>query len=126
MRKVTQDAAAAFLAGREGSFANTRVGLVSVQLHGSTIARLSPDRRTIVVTLAGWPTVTTRERVNGLLAAFCDDCPTVTTGDGYSYNPRPGFYQHKGEQYLGYTGGRIDGASPNAWYTLNRRGELVP
>jgi len=41
-------------------------GIVTVSLHGHDIVRLSADGDT-AWTLAGWPTVTTRERVNQFL-----------------------------------------------------------
>lgn len=57
-------------AGKNWSNGNTCVkpgllGAMGVYLHGNLIAFVSPTE--LRVTLAGWPTVTTRSRVNALL-----------------------------------------------------------
>lgn len=72
---------------------NTRVyarpdGGHFVELHGNTIAHLSHDGR-LRFTLAGWPTPTTRSRIQALLVAFAN---------------KPAMYyavtQSKGQQYF--------------------------
>ena len=65
MRKVTIETAKAFLAGTKRTVGNTATDGTTLTLHGNVIARKESDGR-IVATLAGWPTVTTRERLNGL------------------------------------------------------------
>jgi|TARA_S200002703_G_scaffold81620_1_gene70369 hypothetical protein len=64
MRKITQKIANAFLAGDSLKIKNTETDGRSVWLHGNEIARRTADG--LEVTLAGWNTVTTRERVNGI------------------------------------------------------------
>ena len=73
MRKITEQAAAAFMAGRNWKSGNTRTeceaDVTTMYLHDNAIARLhhaGPYVGQIQVTLAGWPTVTTRERLNGI------------------------------------------------------------
>ena len=76
MRKVTRNCAQAFIDGRNYSEGNTSVFVDAndvrvMQLHGNTIAEMTPGdpgiNPRLRVTLAGWPTNTTRERINGLL-----------------------------------------------------------
>lgn len=74
-RKITQDAVAAFLAGKAFSRSNTQVeveeGAVNLRLHGNLIARrLLNNSDEVIVTLSGWNTTTTRERLRGLLQAY--------------------------------------------------------
>lgn len=89
MRKITQLAAQAFIAGRPFTQSNTTVTHEGdnsrMYLHGNLIAHKTSDK--LYVTLAGWPTVTTRERVNGLL----------TTMGRYER-----LFQHKHKQCFGY------------------------
>ena len=71
MRKITKEAAAAFLAAVQFSKDNTAVkidpdsGAAKMYLHGNLIALKHQDGTTLVST-AGWNTRTTRERLNGL------------------------------------------------------------
>ena len=69
MRKVTNKVVDTFLAGRNGKFGNSESRDGKLLLHGNTIAEVMPDG-SIMATLAGWPTVTTRERLNGLCQAI--------------------------------------------------------
>ena len=71
MRQITRLAADAFIKGHNFGSSNTTVGLdangvVRMFLHGNLIAEqnLTGELR---MTLAGWNTPTTRERLNGLL-----------------------------------------------------------
>lgn len=73
MRKVSQEAVWAFYAGRGFRSGNTAVevwhtesgDMVTLFLHGNAIARLGGVRHDrLEVSLAGWPTATTRERLN--------------------------------------------------------------
>lgn len=66
MRKVTKEVVDAFLAGKRRSVGNTSTDGVVLKLHGNTIATIDPVTRIVSVTLAGWATPTTRERLNGL------------------------------------------------------------
>lgn len=65
MRKVTEKVVEAFLSGKGRTVGNTSTDGRILLLHGNRIAERMPDG-SIVATLAGWPTVTTRERLNGL------------------------------------------------------------
>lgn len=79
MRKITREAGAAFLARRAFKSGNTKTDGTTLYLHGNAIARwINAD--TYEVTLAGWPSATTRERLN--------------------YLPGVSAYQRKGEQIL--------------------------
>lgn len=65
MRIVTRKVVESFIAGSRRTVGNTRTDGTILTLHGNRIAERMPDG-SIVATLAGWPTVTTRERLNGL------------------------------------------------------------
>ena len=65
MRKITSDVCGAFVNGVARSSGNTSTDGDVLLLHGNRIAWRNDDG-SIVATLAGWPTVTTRERLNGL------------------------------------------------------------
>ena len=67
MRKVTKDVSAAFIAGVKKSNGTTRTDGQSLFLHGNEIARKVNGR--LEISLAGWVTATTCERVNGVLSA---------------------------------------------------------
>ena len=101
MRKITKLATRAFIEDREFYRDNTSVvvydtlgGRIKVlYLHGNVIARqIINDRKPglwsskLHITLAGWPTVTTRERLNGLLTEM---------------GKREGIWQRNHEQYYG-------------------------
>ncbi len=68
MRKITQQIANAFAQGNEMTLGNTATvhgeNGIAVKLHGNTIA-LKNDSG-LYMTLAGWNTTTTRERLNGI------------------------------------------------------------
>ena len=82
MRKITQQSVAAFMAAGRLSSGNMTVTtspdpdtgnpITDMLLHGNLIARggVMAGQRRIVITDAGWQTVTTKERLNGLLSAF--------------------------------------------------------
>lgn len=65
MKNVTKAVVVAFIAGKGRTIANTSTDGTTLTLHGNVIARKGPDG-SIVATLAGWGTATTRERLNGL------------------------------------------------------------
>lgn len=90
---------ASFLAGESRSIRNDSsimgpMGIYSLALHGNTIATRFAGGE-INATLAGWPTVTTRDRLN----ALCD-----------AIGQQHKFSQSKNVQY--YAGGEID---PDSW-----------
>jgi hypothetical protein len=64
MRKVTQQIANAFAQGNKMTVGNTMTDGNAVFLHGNKIAERTNDG--IIMTLAGWNTTTTRERLNGI------------------------------------------------------------
>lgn len=66
-RKVTDQVTAAFIAGQPKRVAKTHTDGESFFLHGNEIAR--KKGKELEITNAGWPTVTTRERLNGILQA---------------------------------------------------------
>jgi len=65
MRKETQKIMSAFLKGEKASAQRTNTDGYSVWLHGNLIAERGKSK--LWFTLADWPTVTTRDRINGLL-----------------------------------------------------------
>lgn len=119
MRKVTAEAAAAFCAGQSMNVQNTTVtanadGGATMRLHGNVIARMNADRSRLTVTLAGWGTPTTRERLNGLLAVWCN-----------ATDRPPRFWQENNEQMFAcdvYSGPTDDSA--DLW-TVDRAGRLL-
>ena len=71
MRKITREACEAFEAGRDYKNSNTEVNRGGLFLHGHKIAEFeslftNDGNDNINITLAGWNTNTTRERLNGL------------------------------------------------------------
>lgn len=69
MRKITEHAAWAFVCRENFRQSNTQVlvmgDTVTLGLHGNAIARREGGK--LSISLAGWDTLTTRERLNGLL-----------------------------------------------------------
>ena len=65
MRKETHKIMSAFLKGESASAQRTNTDGYSVWLHGNLIAERGKSK--LRFTLADWPTVTTRDRINGLL-----------------------------------------------------------
>jgi len=83
MRKESLKIARAFLAKESARAARTTTDGQSLYLHGNKIAWHNPDG-TLSLTLAGWGTVTTRDRLNTI-------CRLIGTG---------GFSQMRGRQYF--------------------------
>lgn len=65
MRKETKTIVTAFLAGKAASATRTKTDGKTIWLHGHAISWHEKDG-TIAMTLAGWPTPTTRERLNAV------------------------------------------------------------
>jgi len=84
MRKVTRDVCNAFINRNRRSVGNTCTDGEELLLHGNRIAWREGDR--IMTTLAGWPTVTTRERLNGL-------CELLGLGRPYHQNHHIQYFQ---------------------------------
>lgn len=75
MRKITRNAAAALREGRTFKEKNTEVfkerdGTFALSLHGNIVAAVKHDTRALALSLCGWNTPTTRERLNGVLSTF--------------------------------------------------------
>ena len=69
MRKVTEQTVKAFLARKARTVGNTHTDGEALYLHNNLIARwVAKDL--IEITDAGWRTVTTKERLNGLLTSL--------------------------------------------------------
>tara|TARA_R110000782_G_scaffold65366_1_gene133131 strand:+ start:163 stop:516 length:354 start_codon:yes stop_codon:yes gene_type:complete len=96
MRQETQKIMSAFLRGQPASAQRTNTDGNTVWLHGNKIAHRQQDtydHGLVQFTLAGWPTVTTRERINGMLDTF-----------GYS---EFGISQRNHEQWLVHKGKKV-------------------
>lgn len=72
MRKVTRQIASAFRAGQSRHVSNTDTDGTTVRLHGNAIARKAGNR--LEISLAGWPSNTTHERIQGILREFGSNC----------------------------------------------------
>lgn len=83
MRKESEKIALAFQQRKPANARRTATCGDTVFLHGNKIAWRNADG-SLSLTLAGWPTVTTRERLNAICEVF-----------GYG---RP-FHQKRGQQY---------------------------
>lgn len=64
MRNVTREVCLAFINGKAKRSSNTYTDGAALYLHGHLIAWRHDDA--VYCTLAGWPTPTTRDRLNGL------------------------------------------------------------
>lgn len=65
MRKITKEIVAAFMNHEAKRIGNSHTDGTTLYLHGNAIARHRADGG-VNVTTAGWNTVTTRERLNGI------------------------------------------------------------
>ena len=129
MRKITRLAACAFIEGRSFRKDNTSVTVSEyhikfegrtkeevlatherygttihnqrMYLHGNLIAE-NTNAKGLRITLAGWPTNTTRERLNGLLTEL---------------GKREGVWQRNHEQYYGTHEDNIE-IDSNEWITV--------
>jgi len=113
MRSITKQACKAFVEGKEFSQANMLVThenepeeISRMYLHGNLIIELSDTDgdgiKTLRATLAGWPTVTTRDRINGL-------CEYL------NLNTR--VFQEKHAQYVSRLGGFFE-ITAHEWFAL--------
>lgn len=92
MRKITQEAASAFHNAQPFKKSNTEV-LVSdydvlLKLHGHSIAWWNTFTGDYEVTLAGWPTPTTRERLNGLEGVHVNQSKGIQYLNGNAWDGR--------------------------------------
>ena len=74
MKKIDTAAAQAFYARKPFSRGNTTIAvegdIVTMRLHGHVIARMNNKDNTLALTLADHNTMTTRARLNGILATL--------------------------------------------------------
>ena len=66
MRQVTETVCRAFVNRESKILSNTESTGNRLYLHGNLIAQRDEETGQVFGTLAGWPTPTTRERLNGL------------------------------------------------------------
>jgi len=67
MRKVTREIIKSWARGESRTIGNTSTDGETIWLHGNSIVWKTEDADVIGLTLHGWNTVTTRERLNGVL-----------------------------------------------------------
>lgn len=90
MKRIDEQVAKAFLAGRQRTFSkNTQVytgtdGNVWLMLFGNPIARRDGDR--IFITTSGWPTKTTLSRLNALPGVLTRNAKSI---GGLHLNGKP-------------------------------------
>jgi len=101
MRKVTLETVTAFVNGYDKKLNNTEVATtdrsVAMYLHGNLIARLDVPTNTLTIKDSGWESVTTKERLNGLLSRLAPDYGIVQNNHEW--------YITKGDgELLGWTG----------------------
>jgi hypothetical protein len=74
MRQIEKRMNLAVLQGKDWRCKNTAVTVLGdvtyVVLHGSCIATIDRGSRELILCLCGWNTVTTRSRLNAILASF--------------------------------------------------------
>lgn len=85
MRKVTEQVALSLIRGESRTVGNTSTDGQHLWLHGNLIAQKRDGY--VLLSLAGWPTPTTRERLNGILDIF---------------GVRARFYQQNHDQFYQY------------------------
>lgn len=116
MRKVAKDILSRWNARRSGTVGNTTVnvkpdGTGVFLLHGNAIVRVDTcedGARRVEVSLAGWPTVTTRSRINELMYGLF----------GFA-GARPHVSRIKGTDYVSALRPCESGEmSPNGWYLV--------
>lgn len=111
MRKITEKAAKAFWNGERFTEGNTAVSTtvpfpvegyendkISLLLHGNLIAKWCKEENRLELSLCGWGTPTTRERLDGILIIGAEHYPAL-----HHFGL---FYQKNGFQY--FNGNMID------------------
>ena len=88
MRQESTVTVLAFLQRKAKRMARTATDGESLTLHGNKIAWHNPDG-SVSMTLAGWPTVTTRDRLNTLCWHMISDKPFHQKKHVQYYNGRP-------------------------------------
>jgi hypothetical protein len=108
-RMITDAIAEAFMAGKKRRIANTSTDGQTVWLHNNPIVRKAADG-SVEVSLAGWPTPTTRERINGILSGLGLDVRVSQRGGSQMLNGKPwdGEWQSVGNAANVVTEGDMD------------------
>ena len=108
MRKVTEQTVRAFLNRERKSVGNTSCTGEELHLHGNCIAywRDNGETQYFNISMAGWPTVTTRERLNGLLHL---------AGTGAR------IFQKDSAQYISYGDGSLASMPEWKWITFEAK-----
>lgn len=110
MRKITKDICEALQSGKPCTRSNTYTDGVKVFLHNNLIAFKRENG--LSISLAGWPTATTRERINGLLKYFYE-------------NDDLKIYQRYGDQYISTKRGDAQ-ILDNVFYALRyKQGKIL-
>lgn len=100
MRKETREICQAFLHGEKASGARTRTDGESLYLHDNEIAgwNYGDAKPALYFTLAGWNTVTTRERLNGLFTLLGSNWGVIQKNfEPYAINTKTGDKIHLNE-----------------------------
>lgn len=116
MRKETQKIAGSFIARKPARGARTTTDGTALRLHGNKIAWHLPQNtetglNDVALTLAGWPSVTTRERLNGVIDLL-----------GHPY---VGISQRKGRQWVVYKAQKVCEIEPCDVFTLSELRQWV-
>jgi hypothetical protein len=88
MRKVTETVATAFQRGHHKTLDNTSTDGRVLRLHGHAIARKT-DAGGVEISTAGWNTVTTRERLNGIMRTYGVNGHVSQRDFGLYFNGQP-------------------------------------
>ena len=114
MKKIDTQAAKAFKDGKTFSKGNTTIamegGAVTMRLHGHIIAKMCGN--TLVLTLAGHNTQTTRARLNGIVS-------TLNMGTSYGY-------RQKDFGAIFWNGKEEHNISPDSWQHFTRASVYAP
>lgn len=103
MRKVSKTVLTAFLNFEKRRIKNTSTDGLSVTLHNNKIIERIPSGG-FRLSMCGWPTVTTRERLNTFLNLLG--------------HPHTCFFQHNHAQYFRRSNGTTFAIDPSATYIL--------
>lgn len=110
MRKESRKIAQAFYRGERAHAARTWTDGEAVYLHNNRIAKREADG-SVWLSMAGWGTVTTRERLNAICRIF---------GSGV------GFYQRNHVQHISFPDGSVFETDPHdRWEIVAAGGDLV-
>lgn len=117
MKKIDTQAAAAFKDGKPFSGGNTIITVendtVTMRLHGHIIASMCIKDNTLALTLAGYNTLTTRARLNGILYTL----PTA------AYAVR---YVQQNYSAVLFEGDERHEISPDSWQHFTRENASAP